>query len=31
MAGVQGESFGINDECYKVGKTEILGWMNDEL
>jgi len=30
MSGAQGESFGINDECYKVGRSEILGWMNED-
>ena len=31
MAGVQGESFGINDECYKVGKVELLSFFNEHL
>jgi RP/EB family microtubule-associated protein len=28
---VQGESFGINDECYKVGRTELLTFFNEHL
>jgi len=31
MSGVQGESFGINDECYKVSKAVLLEWFNSEL
>ena len=31
MSGVQGESFGINDECYKVSKNVLLEWFNTEL
>ena len=31
MSGVQGESFGINDECYKVSKQVLLEFFNTEL
>jgi len=30
MSGVQGESFGINDECYKVSKNVLLDWFNTD-
>jgi len=30
MSNVAGESFGINDECYKVSKGVILAWMNED-
>ena len=28
---MKAESFGINDECYKVGKAELLNFFNSEL
>ena len=31
MSGVQGEAFGINDECYKVSKPVLLDFFNSEL
>lgn len=31
MSGVAGESFGINDECYKVSKPVLLEFFNTEL
>lgn len=31
MSGVQGEAFGINDECYKVSKPVLLEFFNTEL
>ena len=31
MSGVAGESFGINDECYKVSKGELLEFFNSNL
>ena len=30
MSNIAGESFGINDECYKVSKTVLLSWMNED-
>ena len=30
MSNIAGESFGINDECYKVSKGVLLEWMNTD-